>query len=221
MSAVIFLLLLRIHFSLRWRCRLLVCRPRRGSVACSPYGTQDHLLESRFRAVQFYDDPTNDCAKRSPENLTAAHSPLVEPLLDNLDKELWHHSTQLVPQYSTQLGGLSDRIPNRTKNRPPHPPRSCRHQLCVPLHTQTIDHTMRCSKQKARPNTPPPSSLNTLPQIPLLFFNTSPPPQPTFFLVQTKMSWRSPLTSRTSRNQGSQLSSATMIPQLPGWAEKD
>ena len=30
-------------------------------VACSRRDTRDNLSESRFRAVQFYDDRTNDC----------------------------------------------------------------------------------------------------------------------------------------------------------------
>ena len=29
-------------------------------LACSSYGTRDDLSKSRFRAVQFHDDPTND-----------------------------------------------------------------------------------------------------------------------------------------------------------------
>ena len=38
-------------------------------------------------------------------------------------------------------------------------------------------------------------------------------PTALFFWVLTKMSWRGPLTSQYSR-QGSELSSATMIPQM-------
>jgi len=34
-------------------------------LACSLDGTRDHLSESRFRAVQCYDDPTNDCGSGS------------------------------------------------------------------------------------------------------------------------------------------------------------
>ena len=40
-------------------------RPRCAGVACSLYGTQDNLSELRFRAVQCYDDPTNDCGSGS------------------------------------------------------------------------------------------------------------------------------------------------------------
>ena len=39
--------------------------PRGAGVACSLYGPREALSESRFRAVQFYDDPTNDCGSGS------------------------------------------------------------------------------------------------------------------------------------------------------------
>ena len=40
-------------------------RPRRAGVPCSSCGTRDNDSESRFRAVQCYDDPTNDCGSGS------------------------------------------------------------------------------------------------------------------------------------------------------------
>ena len=36
-------------------------RARAAGIAGSLYGTRDNLSESRFRAVQLRDDPTNDC----------------------------------------------------------------------------------------------------------------------------------------------------------------
>ena len=50
-------------------CRFTGCRRILGwrviFLACSLHSTRDDPSESRFRAVQCYDDPTNDCGSGS------------------------------------------------------------------------------------------------------------------------------------------------------------